>query len=133
MSEFKLLRPEEVIERWDALSALLEPATKLCQGEVELADIRSLVLSGRMFVFASDSFAVTCEFTTYPRRTNMVVGFGAGKVRDHVFVANTLIEFAKKAGADAIQTYCQNPSMVNYYKRFFDGVEPVYTVLEKQL
>ena len=90
MSIFRLLRPEEVIERWPALSGLLSHAVEQGCGEVETDDIRKLVLAGLMFVFASDSFALTCEFVTYPKKTVMVVCFGSGKVQDRSAVLSTL-------------------------------------------
>jgi hypothetical protein len=62
----------------------------------------------------------------------MVVGFGAGCVRHHSHIAETLRDFAKRGGAAAIQTYCKNPAMVRYYRRWFK-LEPVYTVLETTL
>lgn len=132
MSTFTLQRPEQVLSEWSRLRELLLPAVKEGRGEVGVDDIKSLVLSGRMFVFASDTFAVTCEFIMYPKKTVMVVGFGAGKVPDRHVVETTLINFARSAGATAIQTYCKNPAMVRYYRRWFH-LDPVYTVLEKQL
>jgi len=131
-STLRLLRPEEVIERWPELSRLLDAAVKEGKGEVEVDDLRQLVLGGRMFIFATESFALTCEFVTYPRKMVMVAGFGAGHVDNHADVLRTLEAFARQAGASSIQTYCRNPAMVRYYKRFFD-VEPLYAVLEKQL
>ena len=131
-STLRLLRPEEVIERWPELSRLLDAAVKEGKGEVEVDDLRQLVLGGRMFIFATDSFALTCEFVIYPRKTVMVAGFGAGHVDNHADVLRTLEAFARQAGASSIQTYCRNPAMVRYYKRFFD-VEPLYAVLVKQL
>ena len=111
---------------------MLDAAVREGKGEVEVDDLRQLVLSGRMFIFATNDFALTCEFVIYPRKTVMIVGFGAGKVADHPAFAQVLENFAKHGGASSIQTYCRNPAMVRYYKRFFD-VEPLYAVLEKQL
>ena len=133
MNAFRLLRPEEVMSDWPRLSALLSHAVDQCYGEVETDDIRKMVLAGLMFVFASDSFALTCEFKTYPKKTIMVVGFGAGKVSDRTHVLATLDNFAKVGGASSIRTYCKNPAMVRYYQRFFTDVSPIYTVLERPL
>ena len=132
MTAFKLLRPEEVIARWDDLAKLLDQAVQMGNGELHVEDILKLVLSGRMYVFASDDFAVTVEFVTYPQKTTMVVGFGAGKVPERGDVADVLTEFARRAGASSIQTYCRNPAMIRYYRRWFQ-LEPTYTVLEKSL
>ena len=132
MTPFKLLMPHEVIQHWDHLSALLAPAITPCDSEISADDIRSLVLSGRMFVFATDTFALTCEFVVYPRKTVMNVAFGGGSVDDRPGIAETLTDFAKRGGASAIWTYCKNPAMTRYYRRWF-GLEPIYTVLEKQL
>lgn len=101
-------------------------------GEMEVDDILDRALEGRMFVFADDDFAVTAEFIHYPRKTVMMIGFGAGKVPDREHVAETLIEAAKSVGATAIQTCCKNPSMVRYYRRWF-GLDNVYRVLEMPL
>lgn len=131
-SDFRLLRPEEVIDRWPELSRRLDAAVQEGKGEVEVDDLRQLVLSGRMFIFATDQFALTCEFVFYPRKTVMIVGFGAGKVSDRLAFVQTIEDFARNAGASSIQTYCRNPAMVRYYKRFLD-VDPLYAVLEKQL
>ena len=132
MNTFRLLMPHEVIHEWDRLSHLLSFAVEQSRGECCVSDIRQLVLSGRMFVFADDQFAVTCEFTTYPQKTIMVVGFGAGEVCDRAHIGNTLRDFAKAGGASSIQTYCKNPAMIRYYRRWFH-LEPVYTVLETEL
>ena len=133
MNVIRLLRPEEVLADWPRLSEMLSHAIKRGHGEVEANDIRKMVLAGLMFVFASDSFALTCEFVNYPRKTVMVVGFGAGKVGDHRQVTETLDNFAKTGGASSIRTYCSNPAMVRYYQHFFTDVSPIYTVLERSL
>ena len=132
MSQFKLLRPEEVIERWPVLSERLAHAVQKGNGELETDDILKLVLGGRMFIFADDQFALTCEFVTYPQKTVMVAGFGSGKVSDLNAHIAVLAEFAKKAGASSIQTYVRDPAMVRYYKRLLD-LDPLYAVLEKQI
>ena len=129
MSDFALLHPHEVISQWDTLRELLAPAVAQSNGELSVDDIRRLVLGGKMFIFASDKFAVTCEFVVYPKRTVMLVGFGAGVVPERTSVATTLRDFACRAGAVAIQTYCKNPAMTRYYRRWFD-LEPTYTLLE---
>lgn len=132
MSQFKLLRPEEVIERWPDLSGLLHQAVRRGNGELLVADILKLVLGGKMFIFADEKFAVTCEFVTYPQKTIMVAGFGAGEVEDlHGHLA-VLSDFARMAGASSIQTYVSSPAMVRYYKQKLD-LEPRYTVLEKTI
>ena len=133
MNVVRLLRPEEVLADWPRLSEMLSHAVERGHGEVEPSDIRKLVLAGLMFVFASDNFALTCEFVNYPQKTVMVVGFGAGKVGDHRQVAETLDNFAKTGGASSIRTYCSNPAMVRYYQHFFTDVSPIYTVLERSL
>ncbi len=132
MTAFKLLRPEEVIARWDDLAKLLDQAVQMGNGELHVEDIRTLVLGGKMFIFADDVFALTCEFVVYPRKTVLVVGFGSGTVRDRKSCVAAVEEFAIRGGASSLQTYCRNPGMVRYYKRFLD-VDPLYTVLEKSL
>lgn len=132
MNTFRLLRPEEVVSRWETLGKLLQPAIDRSNGELAVDDVRNLVLMGRMFIFATDKFAVTTEFMVYPKRTVMLVGFGAGKVPDRDNVAAVLIDFAKRGGAEAIQTYCKDPAMERYYRRWFQ-LTPTYTLLEKQL
>jgi len=132
MNEFKLLTPHEVLARWSSLRTLLANALATAKGELEVDDIRQLVLSGRMFIFADKNFAVTCEFMFYPKKTAMLVGFGAGKVPDRLRVEALLTEFAHRGGATSIQTYCSNPAMIRYYRRWFQ-MEPTYTLLEKQL
>jgi hypothetical protein len=132
MSEFRLLMPHEVIDRWESLRGFLAPAVEYAGGELAVDDIRSMVLAGRMFVFADDAFAVTCQFEQYPRSTAMFVGFGGGKVPERGDVAEKLTAFAHKGGAASVRTYCKNPAMTRYYRRWF-GLTPTYTVLEKQL
>ena len=132
MNEFRLLRPEEVIERWPSLSLLLDAAVQQGNGESMVDDLLKLVLGGKMFIFADDVFALTCEFVTYPRKTVLVAGFGSGKVRDLKSHIAILENFARRGGATSIQTYCRNPAMVRYYKRFLD-LDPLYAVLEKPL
>ena len=132
MSQFKLLRPEEVIERWSELSALLDHAVQKGNGEAKVDDILKLVLGGRMFIFADDKFALTCEFVTYPQKTVMVAGFGSGCVEDIHRYIEIMGDFAKRGGASSIQTYVRDPAMVRYYKRLLD-LEPLYAVLEKTL
>lgn len=132
MSQFKLLRPEEVIERWPDLSGRLGPAVRCCNGEVLVSDILKLVLGGKMFIFADDKFALTCEFVTYPQKTIMVAGFGAGKVEDFNGHLEVLSDFARRGGASSIQTLVSNPAMVRYYKQKLN-LEPRYTVLEKTI
>lgn len=133
MKRLRLLRPEEVIDRWDELSERLRAAVALGRGEVEVSDIKAMVLAGRMFIMATDVFAITCEFVVYPRKTVMIAGFGSGEVDDYDDVLSALKEFANKGGASSIQTYCRKPSMVRYYAKYFEDVAPVYTVLETKL
>lgn len=132
MNTFRLLMPHEVVERWPQLREFLAPAVEYAGEELEVDDIRSMVLAGQMFVFADDAFAVTCQFERYPRSTAMFIGFGGGKVPDRDDVAKNLIDFAHKGGASSIRTYCKNPAMTRYYRRWF-GLTPTYTVLEKPL
>ena len=132
MDNFRLLRPEEVVERWSSLAQMLDCAVQQGNGEVEVNDLLKLVLGGRMFIFADDTFALTCEFIIYPRKTVMLVGFGSGKVRDRKACVEAVEEFARHAGASSLQTYCRHPGMVRYYKRFLN-VDPLYAVLEKPL
>lgn len=133
MNSLRLLRPEEVLYRWDELAPLLQRAVDQGRGELEVEDIRALVLAGRMFLLATDAYVVTCEFAIYPQKTVMVVGFGSGDIHDHEEVQKVLEEFARSGGASSIQMYCRKPSMRRYFERFFEGVAPAYTVLEKTL
>lgn len=137
--EFRLLRPEEVVVHWEEIAPLLDKAVSYGNGELEVNDIRKLVLGGRMFIFAGFSadrhinLAVTTEFNTYPRKTVLVVGFGAGTLGEHaneIFLA--IADFAKQGGASAIQTYCKNPAMVRLHQKYY-APDFAYTVLEKQL
>lgn len=136
--EFRLLRPEEVVERWGELRVLLVQAVAQGRGEVEVDDIRSQVINGRTFVFGGfvDGvliLAVTADFAVFPRKVVMVVGFGSGEMRGcHEVCFSVLEEFARRAGATSIQTYCRNPAMVRYHQHHF-GAEVAYTVLEKKL
>lgn len=132
MDEFKLLRIEEVIARWDELAERLQPAIEFCNGELTADDLKKQIIAGQVFVFASNSFALTCSFNFYPQKTVMHVGFGAGKVANRKACVDAISAFAKAAGANSIQTHCRNPAMVRYYKMFLD-VDPSYTVLEKQI
>lgn len=128
---FRLIPREELSACWPELRERLMPAVNAGRGELEVDDILDLALQGRMFVFADDALAVTVEFMHYPRKTVMLVGFGAGKVRDVRAVRDTLEAAARHMDATSIQTYCQNPAMTRYYRRF--GMEPAYTLLEKTL
>ena len=133
MITIRLVPRHELPAHWPRLRELLAPAVAFGDGEMEVDDILELALQGRMFIFANDDFAVTTEFVHYPRKTVMVVGYGAGKVPAYRNVSKVLIDAAEHMGASAIRTYCRNPAMQRYYRRWFDGVEPTYTVLEKQL
>lgn len=137
---FCLLRPEDVIYQWETLAALFENAVAQGRGELATSDIRQLVLSGRMFVFAlvdandTPVLAVTAEFQQYPRKVVLIVGFGAG---DHAAthrerIWEVLTDFARRGGATAVQSFVQNPAMVRYHERFF-GAERAYTVMERSL
>jgi len=129
-SPIRVLTPHEVISNWEALSQLLAPAVARCNGELEIDDIRQLVLSGRMFVLASDRFALTCEFVVYPRKTVMLVGFGAGEVPEGTDAA--LTDFGRRAGATSMQAYVAKDSMVRYLRHHFGG-ELIYRVIERPL
>lgn len=135
---FRLLRPDEVLTHWEVLRDLLDKAVHEGRGEVDVDDLRDLVLGGRMFIFAaledgSPVFALTAEFMLYPRKNVLLVGFGAGVVNSLLpEVWSALSAFAARGGATTIQTYVKNPAMVRYHRRFFDAA-PAYTVLEKQL
>lgn len=137
--EFRLLRPEEVVIHWEDLRVLLEKAVSQGHGELEVDDIRKLVLGGRMFIFAGFNsgghvnLAVTTEFSTYPRKTVMVIGFGAGRIREHAAdIFYVISDFARKGGATSLQTFCKNPAMVRLHQKYY-GPDVAYTVLEKQL
>ena len=80
MNTIRLVPRHELPDCWPRLRELLKPAMAFGQGEMEVDDILELALQGRMFVFANEDFAVTAEFVYYPRKTVMVVGYGAGKV-----------------------------------------------------
>ena len=137
--EFRLLRPEEVVVHWEEIAPLLEMAIAYGTGELEVDDIRRLVLGGRMFIFAGFNqekhikLAVTTEFNTYPRKTVLVLGFGAGQIGEfanEIFLK--VADFARQGGATAIQTFCKNPAMVRLHQRYY-APDVAYTVLEKQL
>lgn len=137
--KFRLLRPEEVVVHWEEIAPLLDKAVSYGNGELEVDDIRKLVLGGRMFVFAGFNaekhitLAVTAEFNIYPRKMILVVGFGAGTVGEHANeLFMTVADFAKKGGATAIQTFCKNPAMVRLHQKYY-APDVAYTVLEKQL
>lgn len=136
--EFRLLRPEEVIEHWPTLALLLEPAVAQCNDELAVDDVRGMVLGGRVFLFAlmapTPIFAITIEFKMYPKKTTMFVGFAGGHVgKENIDpIWNVLQEFGRKAGATTVQAFAQNPAMVRYHRRF-TGAEPTYFVLEKPL
>ena len=132
MSEFRLIPRVELPQRWQAIRRLLARAVAMGNGELEVDDILERALQGRMFVFADDAFALTVEFIHYPRKTVMIVGFGAGKVPERGQVAETLRAAARNQGASSIQTCCRNPAMVRYFDRWF-GLKPLYTVLETPL
>jgi hypothetical protein len=132
MENFRLLRPEEVIERWPSLSTMLNAAVQQGNGEVEVDDLLKLVLGGKMFILADEHFALTCEFMIYPQKVVCIVGFGSGKVRDRKSCVAAVEDFARRGGASSLQTYCRHPGMVRYYKRFLN-VDPLYAVLEKNL
>lgn len=129
---FRLISRSELPAQWPRLRALLQPAVEQGNGELDVDDILDLSLQGRMFVFASDAFAVTGEVVHYPQRTVFLVGFGAGKVPERRHVADVLTDSAHWLGASAIQTHCKNPAMTRYYRRWFH-LDPLYTVLEKRL
>lgn len=136
--KLRLLHPDEVLQRWPTLQALLIPAVEQGRGELEVTDIRRKVLGGGMFLFGGFSgddpcFALTAEFVFYPRKTVLIVGFGAGDMGDsYDDCMEVLAAFARQGGAETIQTYCKNPAMVRYHKKHF-GAEVAYTVLEKTL
>ena len=132
MDNFKLLMPHEVLNDWPRLRTLLSPAVDAGGGELSVDDIRQLVLSGRMFLFASALFAVAVEFVVYPKKTVMNIAYGGGRHTDRDNVDATLVAFAKQGGAESIQSHCTNPAMTRYYRRWFK-LAPIYTVLEKQL
>ena len=137
--EFRLLRPEEVVLHWEEIAPLLDKAISYGSGELEVSDIRKLVLGGRMFVFGGFdqeknlNLAVTAEFSIYPRKSVLVIGFGAGQIGEHaneIFLK--IADFAKQGGASAIQTFCKNPAMVRLHQKYY-APEVAYTVLEKKL
>lgn len=137
--DFRLLRPEEVIELWPSLRTLLAPAVAAGRGELLVDDIRSLVLDGRMFVFAGledgePILGVTAEFIHYPQLTVLNICFGSGRVppaqRDQVY--QTVERFARLGGARRVRTYCQHEGMVRYHERY-SGAKRAYTVLEKNV
>lgn len=135
----RLLHPDEVLRRWEDLRRLLALAVEQGRGELAVDDIRKLVLNGRMFLLGGFDdagtlcLAVTAEVVVYPRKTVLLVGFGSGKTHDaHTGCMLAVRDLARRAGADCIQTYCQNPAMVRYHQRFF-GAQPAYTVMEMSL
>lgn len=137
--EFRLLRPEEVVVHWEEIAPLLDKAVAYGSGELEVNDIRKLVLGGRMFIFGGFTehkkltIAATAEFNIYPRKTVLVIGFGAGEIGEHAnSMFLTVADFARQGGATSIQTFCKNPAMVRLHQRYY-APEVAYTVLEKKL
>lgn len=131
-NQFQLIPRATIESVWPALRKLFAPAVAMGDGEVLVDDILERVLDNRMFVFADDAFAVAVEFIYYPRKTVMVIGFGAGRIRDKKLVAETLRRSATALGAHSVRTYCKNPAMIRYFRRWF-GLTPLYTVLEVSL
>ena len=132
MNSFRLLRPEEVLYQWDELAAVLAPAVLSCAGELVVDDLRDAILGGRMFAFYDGSFALVCHFEIHPRKVALAIDYGAGVVTARSDIAEVLTAFGKSGGADTVRTYCRNPAMTRYYRRWF-GLKPIYTVLEKPL
>lgn len=133
---FRLLTPPEVVERWEALRALLEPAVAQCRGECEVDDLRRLVIQCRMFIFvlergAALSAVVAVEFATYPQQVVMLVAYAGGRgLAAHApLVAASLRAFAAKAGAARICAWVGSPAHQRFFARFF-GATPAYTVME---
>lgn len=129
METFRLIPRHELSSRWPRLAQLLTPAVSEGNGEVEIGDILTRALEGRMFIFADEDFAVTAEMVYYPQKTVMHIGFGGGRVPERRHVAATLKAAARRLGATTIQTWCRNPAMIRYFRRWF-GLKPLYIVLE---
>lgn len=137
--EFRLLRPEEVIDRWGELAPLLDKAIAYCGGEIEVEDIRKSILGGREFLFAgfdeqgNIDIAATVEFQLFPKKTVLLLGYCGGKIgRMSEEYFEKIVDFAKRGGATALRTFCSNPAMVRLHQRYFSP-KVAYTVLEKQI
>lgn len=136
MADFRLFRIDEVLARWGMIEPLLAPAVAEGNGEIELGDIRRLVIGGRMFLFcleeeAGATFALTCELVVYPRKTVLLCGYGggAGASVHRELIIERLREFAVRAGATAIQCYCKSPAAARLNAILF-GAKPLYTLME---
>lgn len=136
MTDFRLIRIDEFLARWGEVKPLLEPAIAEGNGEIELDDVRRLVIGGRMFVFcleedACATFALTCELVMYPRKTVLLCGYGGGAgASDHRdLIIERLREFAARAGATAIQCYCKSGAVARLNRILF-GAKPLYTLME---
>jgi hypothetical protein len=129
---FRLLRPEEVVTHWPLLREWLVLAVDKGRGEMEVDDIRKLVLGGKMFVFSDlERFALTAEFIFYPKRTVLLVGFAGGFPERETAMA-TLVDFAKSGGAQSMQAFCRDEAMCRY-AAWYLGAARAYTVMEHTL
>lgn len=134
--EFRLITPHELLDNWPTVSQLLQPAVAQANGEVALDDVRGLVLAGKMFICVGMDdgkfvFATTLEFVHYPRKTILLVGFGAGGLGDnHDACWDFVTQVAHKGGATAVQAYVKHPRVAAHLTEKF-GVQPLYTVLER--
>lgn len=135
---YRLLFPEEVKERWDVISKLLNRAVEHGRGEVTTDDILAMVGEGRMGVLALEEdgeiAAVTAfEILVYPHRRILNFAFTGGRnARSIVDNFDKIEEVARSMDADAISCMCR-PAVARLIRRLLPTVEQAYVVMEHKV
>lgn len=136
---FRLLKPDEVNRRWSEVRPLLQKAVAHGEGEMEVDDIKDLVLQNRMCVVVLEDdgvvdLALAAEVTKYPRKNVLNISYVGGKngrvvARRHYL---SLEQIGRLFGCSAVQCYCR-PAVARYLKRLFPDVRAAYLVMRRDI
>lgn len=138
-AKFRLLKPQEVAQRWPELRRLLQKAVSHGEGELEVDDIKDMVLQNRMCVLVLEDegvvdLALAAEVTKYPRKNVLNISYVGGKngrvvARKHYL---SLEQIGRLFGCSAVQCYCR-PAVARYLKQLFPDVRAAYLVMRRDI
>ena len=135
----RVLRPQEVTERWPEISGLLERAIEYCHGDLELDDIKVLMDDGKAFILLLEKdgracLASACEVIEYPRRRVLNVIATAGERLDLVTGPfwHLVADIGRQLGAQSVRGSVRS-SMQRLYRRIAPDATVAYNILERTL
>jgi len=133
MKQIYLLSREHLDKYWDQISPLLESGLFYSEGELDISQLRLLIVQGKVFVVvASQDFkivgALAFELVWFPNyRAANIISYGGDSLFADDNDMKQFKELLQKAGIKKLQGWCK-PAQARLFKSQF-GFETPYQLV----